>query len=192
MSKIVENISTIAVHLFILFSLSAFIASYFIPLIVYRMPLRAVSCVIFALALFAEGYLSGYYHYKDKLEEAEKKTKTVIQTITKEVPVITEKVVTKYVDKVNTIKEKGDVITKFVSVKDDSDCKLHNSFIVLHDAAAANVLPDPTGATDETPSEIQISQVARTVTGNYTSCNEAIEQLKELQEWVKLQKANNP
>jgi hypothetical protein len=63
---------------------------------------------------------------------------------------------------------------------------------VLHDAAAKNELPDSTRATDETASNVKLSEATTTIVTNYGICNQNSEQLKALQEWVSEQKKLNP
>lgn len=57
----------------------------------------------------------------------------------------TVEVVTKYVDKVKIVKEKGDVVIKevpiYITKADDSRCVIPNGFVVLHNAAATNQVP---------------------------------------------------
>lgn len=49
-----------------------------------------------------------------------------------------------------------------------------------------------TALTDTTPSGIPLSQVARTISNNYTTANLNKEQLMLLQQWVREQKKLNP
>jgi len=62
-------------------------------------------------------------------------------------------------------------------------------FVMLHDSASRNEVPDPTRKVDGTTSEVKISGVAETVVDNYTTYHQVAEQLKSLQEWIKLQQS---
>lgn len=57
----------------------------------------------------------------------------------------TVQVVTKYVDKVKIVKEKGDVIIQkvpvYITQADNSRCVIPAGFVLLHNAAAANKVP---------------------------------------------------
>jgi hypothetical protein len=105
---------------------------------------------------------------------------------------VTTKVVTKYIDRIQVVKEQGNEIIKYVTTDGDSKCELPVSFSVLHDAAAKNELPDPARATDETTSEVKLSEATTTIVTNYGICNQNTEQLKALQDWVSEQKKLNP
>jgi hypothetical protein len=60
---------------------------------------------------------------------------------------------------------------------------------VLHDSASRNEVPDTTRSIDAGTSEVKLSDVATTVTENYTTYHKVAEQLKSLQEWIKLQQS---
>lgn len=104
---------------------------------------------------------------------------------------VTEKIVTKYVDKVKIVKEKGNVIVKeipkYITKESDANCVIPNSFIVLHNSASRNEIPDSARPVDDTASTLKLSTVIETVAGNYTIYYETAEQLKALQDWVRQQ-----
>mgnify|MGYP006279875363 CR=1 FL=1 len=103
----------------------------------------------------------------------------------------TVKVVTKYVTKVQEVERNGQEIIKYVPqyISDNANrnCTIPNSFVVLHDSAAKNQVPDASRAPDETASGVNLSDVAKTVVVNYTTYNAVKQQLESLQEWVKTQ-----
>ena len=100
----------------------------------------------------------------------------------------TVKVVTKYVDRVRLMREKGDTIIKevpvYVPAQADAACTVNRGFVRLHDAAAAGELPTSTGDSDAAASSLALSTVATTVTANYQTCHENAEQLRALQGWI--------
>lgn len=104
---------------------------------------------------------------------------------------VTEKIVTQYVDKVKIVKEKGNVIIKeipkYITKESDANCVIPNSFIVLHDSASKNEIPDASRPIDDTASTLKLSTIIETVSGNYTIYYETAEQLKALQDWVRQQ-----
>lgn len=109
--------------------------------------------------------------------------KVIVEDLKKRQGTVTEKVVTNTVEKIKTIKEKGDVIVKQVEVLVPSDsCDLPGGFRLLHDAAATNTLPDSTRAVDAEPVPAQTA--ATTVAENYTTCNAAIADLQGLRQWA--------
>jgi hypothetical protein len=168
--------------------LAASLVFQFIPFIsLYRVPLQVVSIAILVFGVYMEGGIATQEKWEAKvaqvkLEMAQKETASVETTV---------KVVTKYVNKVQIVKEKGNEIIKQVPVyitKDaDAKCDVPTGFVVLHDSASRNEVPDATRKSDVTTSTIKISGVAETVVDNYTTYHEVAQQLRSLQEWVREQ-----
>lgn len=101
----------------------------------------------------------------------------------------TTRVVTQYVDRVQTVRERGKTIVEKVPiyVPTDSGCDLPGGFRVLHDAAAAGQIPDPAGGADAASAATQT--VAATVAANYATYHATVEQLGALQQWVREQRS---
>lgn len=104
---------------------------------------------------------------------------------------ITVEYVTKYVDRIKIVKEKGDeILVKvpvYITEKADAGCVINHGFRVLHDSAAANTpeVPNATGPSYESPTELKLSTVGSTVGQNYQTYHEVREQLIQLQDWIK-------
>jgi hypothetical protein len=100
-----------------------------------------------------------------------------------------KQIVTKYVTQTKVIKEKGDAIKKLSEhVKEaDAKCIVPKSFVVLHDSAAKNEVPDSSTGANGTPSGVNLSAVGETVTINYNNYHQLSERLKALQDWVSSQ-----
>lgn len=102
---------------------------------------------------------------------------------------VNTRVVTKYVDRVKVVREKGDTIIKripvYVTQKSDARCVVPAGFVRVHDSAAqGDELPVAAGSAAETPSGIALSTVADTVAGNYQLCHGIAERLTALQQWA--------
>lgn len=103
-----------------------------------------------------------------------------------------ERIVTRYVDRVQVVREVGATIVKevprYVTVEDDRACAIRAGFVRLHDAAAQGVPPAAVraGDADASPAAVTLSAVAETVAGNYTTCHAVAAQLTALQEHVRL------
>ncbi|MGV7167014.1 hypothetical protein ACDI35_05100 [Xanthomonas axonopodis pv. cajani] len=99
-------------------------------------------------------------------------------------------VVTKYVDRVQIVRQAGATITReipiYVTQKADAACTIPAGFVRLHDAATGNPAGPPTGDPDAPAAGITLSAVAGTVADNYTSCHATAEQLSALQDWIVL------
>jgi Tfp pilus assembly protein PilV len=105
---------------------------------------------------------------------------------------VTVKTETVYVDRIKTIREKGDAIIREVPVFVPADSgELPGGFRLLHDAAAAGTVPDPAGIADA--AAVPAQTAASTIAGNYLTFHETRQQLVSLQAWVLAQcKANPP
>lgn len=160
----------------------------FVPFIsTYRLPIQVAAIAILVFGVYMEGGISNQEKWEAKVAEAKlemaKKDAASAEASTK--------VVTKYITKIEVVKEKGDAIIKeipkYISQDADAKCAVPNGFVVLHDSASRNEVPDSTRSVDAGTSDVKISGVAETVTENYTTYYKIAEQLKSLQEWVKTQ-----
>lgn len=178
-------------HLVVLAGIGGILASTvlkFIPFISnYKLPIQVGSAILLAFGLYMEGGVSNQEKWEArvaevKLEMAKKDAASAEATT---------KVVTKYVTVDRIVKEKGDAILKevpkFISEDADAQCVVPNGFVLLHDSASRNEVPDSTRGVDEGASKVKLSGVAETVTTNYTTYHQVVEQLKSLQDWVKEQ-----
>jgi len=100
-----------------------------------------------------------------------------------------KQIVTKYVTQTKVIKEKGDAIKKLSQhVKEaDAKCIVPKSFVLLHDSAAKNEVPDTSAGVDGSASRVNLSTIGETISINYNSYHQLSEQLKALQDWVSSQ-----
>jgi len=155
--------------------------------ILYKSLLQIISIAILTFAIYMEGAISNQAEWKAKvaaLQVEVAKKETISANITTEV-------ITKYVDRVKIVKEKGNVIIKeiptYITKTDDAKCVVPNGFVVLHDSASRNEVPDTARIVDERASKIKISGIAETVGENYNTYHEVAEQLKSLQKWIREQ-----
>lgn len=178
-------------HLIVLAGIGGILASTvlkFIPFISnYKLPIQVASVILLSFGLYMEGGVSNQEKWEArvaevKLEMAKKDAASAEATT---------KVVTKYVTVDRIVKEKGDAILKevpkFISKDADAQCVVPNGFVLLHDSASRNEVPDSTRGVDEGASKVKLSGIAETVTTNYTTYHQVVEQLKSLQDWVKEQ-----
>lgn len=104
---------------------------------------------------------------------------------------VTVRVEAHYVDRVQVVRGRTQTIVKEVPIYVPSDTPaLPGGFRVLHDAAAAGELPDPTRIADAAPVEAQ--SATETIAENYGVCHENAERLTSLQEWVREQQKLAP
>lgn len=99
------------------------------------------------------------------------------------------RVVTRYVDRVQVVREKAKIITQevpvYVSPHADAACTVPVGFVRLHDAAAANEpAGQPAGNPDAPAEGVALSDVAAAVADNYARAHENAEQVIGLQDYV--------
>ena len=147
--------------------------------ILYRWLILAVVSVSFGAVCWFKGAASVQKDW-DAATLAAAQHVEVVQTKRAEV---TEKVVTEYRDRVKVIREQGRTIEKEVIkyVPLDS-CTLPGGFRVLHDAATGGELPASPDGADAAP--VTATEVATTVSINYTECRVNAENLAKLQQWA--------
>lgn len=147
--------------------------------------------IIGALLVVAGVFLSGGIWTQSEFLEAVKKQKEEIARLEKASGEITTKVEKVYIERTKVIKEKGDVIIEkvpeYISKDADAKCDVPNGFVVLHNSAVKNEIPNTARDFNEKSSGVELSTVGKTVAGNYTTCNEVREQLRSLQDWVRSQ-----
>lgn len=119
------------------------------------------------------------------------KGKAEVDRLKAEAGKVTVRVETKYIDRVKTVKEKGDVIVKQVPIYISRDIpELPGAWRMLHDAAAKNVVPN--AANESNAATVAPVDAAATVAENYATCHINAERLISLQEWVSEQRKINP
>ena len=152
-------------------------------------PYRWLAIAALAVALTGLGWVKGAGHVQSQWDAAVHQQTLQIAAVRQRQAEATVQVVTRYVDRVRVVREKGDTIIKevpiYVPVQADAACTINRGFVRLHDAAAAGELPEPARDADAAAAGIALSAVAGTVAANYQTCHENAEQLRALQTWVR-------
>lgn len=147
--------------------------------------------IIGVLLVVAGIFLSGGIWTQSEFLEAVNKQKEEIAKLEKASGVITTKVEKIYIERTKIIKEKGDVIIEkvpeYITKEADAKCDVPNGFVVLHNSAVKNEVPNTARDFNEKSSGVELSTVGKTVAENYTTCNETREQLRSLQDWLRSQ-----
>lgn len=136
-------------------------------------------------------YNAGQADVQAKWDKATERGKAEVARLKSEAGKVTVRVETKYIDRVKTIREKGETIVQKVPVYISRDLpELPGAWRWLHDHAAEGSLPGASVPADAAP--VAPQDAASTVTANYAICLANAEQLRGLQEWVREQKRLNP
>jgi hypothetical protein len=135
------------------------------------------------------GWIAGTRHVQTRWDSTVASQQLVLAEVKTQQAEAAIQVVTKYVDRIQVVREKGDAILKevpiYVPVQADAACTVHRGFVSLHDAAAAGELPEPARDADASAEGFALSALASAVATNYQICHENAEQLKALQDWIR-------
>jgi hypothetical protein len=164
------------------------IAMYFASMFPFISNYKAILRPLGVVLMVAGVYFYGSYDTEMKWRAKAAELQAEIDRKNEVSAQVTTEIVTKYIDKVKVVKEKGDVIIKeipkYITKESDANCTISKSFILLHNSAAKNEVPDAATGVDETSSGVKLSDVASTVTLNYNNYHQLSEQIKALQDWV--------
>jgi hypothetical protein len=158
----------------------------FLPLVkAYGLLMRTIGIVL----VIGSVYLYGGYGTEMKWRKVAAELKADMDRKVALSEKNSKQIVTKYVTQTKVIKEKGDAIKKLSQhVKEaDAKCVVPKSFVLLHDSASKNEVPDTSTGANGTASGVNLSTVGETITINYNNYHQLSERLKALQDWVSSQ-----
>jgi hypothetical protein len=158
----------------------------FLPLVkAYGLLMRTIGIVL----VIGSVYLYGGYGTEMKWRKVAAELKADMDRKVALSEKNSKQIVTKYVTQTKVIKEKGDAIKKLSQhVKEaDAKCIVPKSFVLLHDSATKNEVPDSSTGANGTASGVNLSTVGETITINYNNYHQLSERLKALQDWVSSQ-----
>ena len=142
--------------------------------------------VIGAGLMFLDGYMLGSRHAKESYK-AEQASALAAQIKEREAfEAKASKIETKYVERLKVIYRSAE--NENVEAVNGLGCVIPNGFVRLHDnAAIATAVPQAPSLLDGSPSGVKLSDVSRSVAGNYRQCNEQAAQLNALIDFVQAQ-----
>ena len=158
----------------------------FLPLVkAYGLLMRTIGIVL----VIGSVYLYGGYGTEMKWRKVAAELKADMDRKVALSEKNSKQIVTKYVTQTKVIKEKGDAIKKLSQhVKEaDAKCIVPKSFVLLHDSATKNEVPNSSTGANGTASGVNLSTVGETITINYNNYHQLSERLKALQDWVSSQ-----
>lgn len=158
----------------------------------YARLIGAGLCAAALAGLYGYGYHRGAASVQVKWSAAQQVQAAALAKAEAKAASASARVVTRYVDRVKVVHERGQAIIQkvpvYVSQAADARCSVPVGFVRLHDAAVqGGELPVAAGSTADAPSGVALSAVAGTVAGNYATDHETAERLKALQDWVRAQ-----
>jgi len=148
------------------------------------LPYKLLAGAALILGVFAFGYMKGSAYADAELQRFAAKNATLTADMEKKNSEISTQVVTQYVDRVNTIREKEYVYRDVAKTVVPSQSVLSNGWVFTHDISATGGNADTTRSSDASPSGIKDNEALFTIIGNYSICMQNSEQLRNLQQWV--------
>ena len=114
----------------------------------YRIPAQVAGSVLLVLSVWLAGGAANNKQWEIEIAKRDAE----IAELKAQADKVTVEVITKYVDRVKVVKEKGDVIIKeipkLITKEIDRGCQLPPIVGLLHNSAATNTVPSTTQITD--------------------------------------------
>jgi hypothetical protein len=153
------------------------------------LPYKLLAGAALMAGVFFYGYMKGSAYADAELARFGQKNAELVADLEKKNTEITTQVVTEYVDRVQTIKEKEYVYRDIAQQSVPAQYDLSNGWVYTHDLSATAGDADATRASDASPSGIADNQALFTIITNYSRCQQNAEQLRQLQQWISQNKA---
>ena len=141
------------------------------------------------IGVFVFGYMKGSAYAEAELQRFAAKASQQVAELEKKNSEISNKVVTEYVDRTNTIREKEYVYIDTAKNVVPSQSVMSNGWVFTHDSSATARDADPTRASDATSSGITDTTALVGIITNYSRCQQNAQQLIALQKWITDNKA---
>ena len=151
----------------------------FIPL-----PYKIIILLVLLSGAVALGYMKGLEKSELELAKFQADANAKIAELEKANSEISNTVVTKYVDRVKTVKEKEYVYLDQAKNDVPPQHDLSNGWVYLHDTSSQALSAESSRSTDETSSGVKDNIALSTVVANYSICRQNSEQLRALQQWI--------
>lgn len=138
-----------------------------------------------AVLVIALAELDGYRRGERKLFEYQADQAKEGARIVVKQGKVTERVITKYVKVAGDTKVVTNTVEKEVVRYANTGNCLDAAWGRLHDAAALNTIPSPSGGSDAASRAPAASEALQAVTASYAACHRTADRLDALQEWVR-------
>lgn len=148
------------------------------------LPYKLLAGAALLAGVFFYGYMKGSAYAEAELARFAAKHAEQVAELEKKNQEISNKVVTEYVDRTNTIREKEYVYRDVAKNNVPSQHDMSNGWVYTHDISATSGDADPTRASDATPSGITDTTALVGIIGNYSRCMQNSQQLISLQKWI--------
>jgi glutamate synthase domain-containing protein 3 len=148
------------------------------------LPYKLLAGAALILGVFLYGYMKGSAYAEAELQRFAAKASTQVAELEKKNAEISNNVVTEYVDRTNTIREKEYVYVDAAKDSVPSQSVMSNGWVFTHDISASASDADATRSSDASPSGIKDTDALVGIIRNYAICQSNAVQLTELQRWI--------
>lgn len=162
------------------------------------LPWKILGIVVIFGAIFGGIYLKARHDGAESIRRQyaaqQLRDERRIHQLENNIATTSQRVVTQYVDRVNTVTRREYVYRDAAINQVPSTNQLTNGWVYVHDLAASmrnntgspnSDNADATRASDATPSGVADNQGLAVVVGNYAVCARNAEQLASLQQWIR-------
>jgi len=148
------------------------------------LPYKLLAGAALMAGIFFYGYMKGSAHAEAELARFSAQKSEQIAELERKNSAISTEVVTEYVDRTNTIREKEYVYLDAAKNTVPSQHIMSNGWVYTHDLSATSGDADATRASDASPSGIEDTTALVGIITNYSRCQQNAEQLRQLQQWI--------
>ena len=148
------------------------------------LPYKLIAISAALAFVFIFGYMKGSAQAEAELAKFSAEQSKQTLKLERKNTDISAKVVIKYVDKTNIIREKEYVYRDLAKNTVPNQHDMSSGWVHLHDSSASASIPDAARASDASPTGITDNTALITVVTNYSICQQNAEQLIGLQRWI--------
>ena len=148
------------------------------------LPYKLLAGAALMAGIFVFGYMKGSAYAEAELARFSAQKSEQIAELERKNSAISTEVVTEYVDRVNTIREKEYVYRDVVKDSVPTQHDMSNGWVYTHDLSATSGDADSARASDASPSGIADTTALVGIITNYSRCQQNAEQLRQLQQWI--------
>ena len=146
----------------------------------YKLPAGAALMA----GIFVFGYMKGSAYAEAELARFAAKASEQVAELEKKNAEISNDVVTEYVDRTNTIREKEYVYIDAAKDTVPNQSVMSNGWVFTHDISASAGDADAARSSDASPSAVKDTDALIGIIRNYAICQSNSVQLVELQRWI--------
>ncbi len=148
------------------------------------LPYKLLAIGAALVGVFIFGYMKGSAYAEAELARFAAKASEQVAELERKNSAISTQVVTEYVDRTNTIREKEYVYLDAAKNSVPNQSVMSNGWVFTHDISASAGDADATRSSDASPSAVKDTDALIGIIRNYAICQSNSVQLVELQRWI--------